>query len=147
MIPINCPFKTIDEILPPSAILSEIIIIDIHAESTAEKQAFAWYLDGRVSAVIGTHTHVQTADERILPKGTGYITDAGMTGPFGGVIGMKKEVAIYRFINQTPVPYQLAAGEVRLNAVLLQCDAEKFTTISIKRLNISKREYNGIKTN
>ena len=146
MIPIDCPFKAMDALLARSAILSEIIVVDIHAESTAEKQAFAWYLDGRVSAVIGTHTHVQTADERILPKGTGYITDAGMTGPFDGVIGMKKDVALHRFINQTPIPYQLAAGEIRLNAVLLQCDAHKFTTVKIKRLNFSKREYNGNKT-
>jgi metallophosphoesterase (TIGR00282 family) len=146
MAPINCPFKAMDEILGAASNLSEIIVVDMHAESTAEKLAFAWYLDGRVSAVIGTHTHVQTSDERILSKGTGYITDAGMTGPFDSVIGMKKEVAINRFINQTPYPYQLAVGESRLNAVLLQIDEKNFSTTKIKRLNFTKKEYNGSKT-
>jgi metallophosphoesterase (TIGR00282 family) len=147
MAPIDCPFQAIDKIIPNSKKVSEIIIIDMHAESTAEKQAFAWYLDGRVSAVIGTHTHVQTADERILPNGTGYITDVGMTGPFDSVIGMRKEVAIRRFRYQTPSPYQLASGDLRLNGVVLKIDDKTFITRQIKRLNFSKMEYNGIKTN
>jgi metallophosphoesterase (TIGR00282 family) len=146
MAPINCPFSAMDELLRNATNKPEIIIVDMHAESTAEKQAFAWYLDGRVSAVIGTHTHVQTADERILPKGTGYITDVGMTGSFDSVIGMKKEVAINRFIYQTHFPYQLASGDLRLNAVLLQIDKKKQTTMKIKRLNFTKMEYNGQKT-
>jgi metallophosphoesterase (TIGR00282 family) len=145
MTPIDCPFHAIDNIIPPTRRLSEIIIVDMHAESTAEKQAFGWYLDGRVSAVIGTHTHVQTADERILPNGTGYITDVGMTGPFDGVIGMRKEVAIKRFVYQTPLPYQLASGDLRLNGVILMFDEVNFTTRQIKRLNFSKLEYNGYK--
>jgi len=146
MAPIDCPFKSMDDLLRGVTQKQEIIIVDMHAESTAEKQALAWYLDGRVSAVIGTHTHVQTADERILPKGTGYITDAGMTGPFDSVIGMNKEVAINRFLYQTPFPYQLACGDFRLNAVLLQIDINKQTTKKIKRLNFTKMEYNGYKT-
>jgi metallophosphoesterase (TIGR00282 family) len=145
--PIRCPFKTIDEILTGQRSEPAIFIVDFHAESTAEKQALAWYVDGKVAAVIGTHTHVQTADERILPKGTGYITDAGMTGPYDSVIGMDREVAIKRFIEHRPYYYKLAEGNIRFNGVYLEINERELKTVKIQRLNYSKAEYRGIKTN
>jgi metallophosphoesterase (TIGR00282 family) len=95
------------------------VIVDFHAEATSEKVAMGWYLDGRVSAVIGTHTHVQTADERVLPQGTAYITDVGMTGPRDGVIGMDRDVILERFLTQLPARFQVASGAVQLNAVVV----------------------------
>jgi calcineurin-like phosphoesterase len=99
---LNCPFRTSAQIVERLSRDTNIIIIDFHGEASAEKIAFGWYMDGKVSAVIGTHTHVQTADERILPEGTAFITDAGMTGGFDGVIGSKKEFSVNRFVYQTP---------------------------------------------
>jgi calcineurin-like phosphoesterase len=125
----------------------QLCVVDFHAESTAEKQALAWHLDGKVSAVIGTHTHVQTADERILAGGTAYITDSGMTGPSDGVIGMDKSTAINRFRHQTPHYYKLAQGPVRLSGVFLKIDESNYKAISITRLNFSKAEYNGREIN
>jgi 2',3'-cyclic-nucleotide 2'-phosphodiesterase len=144
--PLRCPFITSDEILSGHKDRKAIAIIDFHAESSAEKQALAWYLDGKISALIGTHTHVQTADERILPRGTGYITDAGMTGPFDSVIGMEREVAIKRFMEHRPHYYKMAEGNLRFNAVLLEISEREYKTVKIKRLNYSKAEYNGNKT-
>jgi metallophosphoesterase (TIGR00282 family) len=97
-----------------------VVVVDFHAEATSEKVALGWYLDGRVSAVIGTHTHVQTADERLLPGGTAYITDVGMTGPRDGVIGMAREAILERFLTQLPTRFEVAAGPVQLNAVLIR---------------------------
>lgn len=113
---LDCPFRAVDDIL--NRIDSEIIIVDFHAEATSEKTAMGLYLDGRVSAVFGTHTHVMTADERILPGGTGYITDIGMTGVVNSVIGMKPEVSLGRFLKKTPHKYEAATGKTMLNAVL-----------------------------
>ncbi len=121
MYPIDCPFRAADEILR-------------HVEATAEKMALAWYLDGRVSAIIGTHTHVPTADERILPGGTAYITDAGMTGPYDSVIGMKKEVAIKRFMRQIPFHFEPAEGDVRLCAVVIKINRATGKAQQIERL-------------
>ncbi len=112
MDPVDCPFRTCDDIL--KKINSKIVIVDFHAEATSEKIALGYYLDGRVSAVFGTHTHVLTADERILPKGTGYITDIGMTGVIDSVIGMKTENSISRFINKIPNKYEAAQGPTQL---------------------------------
>jgi metallophosphoesterase (TIGR00282 family) len=95
------------------------VVVDFHAEATSEKVAMGWYLDGRVSAVVGTHTHVQTADERVLPQGTAYISDVGMTGPRDGVIGMDRDVILERFLTQLPVRFQVASGAVQLNAVVI----------------------------
>jgi len=103
---IECPFRTVDRLLESLSPEVKVILVDIHAEATSEKQAMGWHLDGRVSAVVGTHTHVQTADERILPGGTGYISDAGMTGPVDSVIGMKREIILERFLTQRPQPLQ-----------------------------------------
>lgn len=115
---LDCPFRCADRelaSLPPEV---RVILVDIHAEATSEKQALGWYLDGRVSVVVGTHTHVQTADERILPKGTGYLTDAGMTGPCDSVIGMRKEVILERFLTQRPQPFKVASQNIQLQGVV-----------------------------
>ena len=116
---IDCPFKTADREITQLHQITDTILVDFHAEATAEKQAFAWYLDGRVSAVVGTHTHVQTADERLLPARTAYITDVGMTGPRNSVIGIKPDDAIQKFITQMPRKFSLAPGSAQLCAVVL----------------------------
>jgi metallophosphoesterase (TIGR00282 family) len=123
MNPLECPFRTVDHILSALPAAIKVTLVDMHAEATSEKLAMGWYLDGRVSAVIGTHTHVQTADERILPGGTGYITDAGMTGPINSVIGMKKEVILERFLSQRPQPFKVATQDIQMQGVLLKVDA------------------------
>jgi metallophosphoesterase (TIGR00282 family) len=114
--------------------VTPIIIVDFHAEATAEKLAMAWYLDGKVSAVIGTHTHVQTNDEQILPKGTAYITDVGMTGPFDSVIGMKKEIAINRFLHQTPMRYQPADENLKFSGLLFSIDCRTGRSEKVMKL-------------
>src|ERR1035437_2209784 len=113
---------------------TKVIIIDFHAEATAEKLALVNFLNGKVSAVIGTHTHVQTADERIFSDGTGYITDCGMTGPYDSVIGMKTDAAINRFLYQTPQKYVTATNNVHLTGVVLKVDNTSGKTIEIERI-------------
>lgn len=135
---LDCPFRMLDEILPIINKQTKITIVDFHAEATSEKMALAWYADGRVSAVIGTHTHIQTADERILPGGTGYITDAGMTGPQNSILGVKVEPVIQKFLTQRPVRFEVASGSVQLNAVYLEIDHEKGITTTIKRIQVAK---------
>ncbi|MGC2433085.1 MAG: TIGR00282 family metallophosphoesterase, partial [Desulfobaccales bacterium] len=107
---IDCPFRTVDRILGLLPKELKVILVDMHAEATSEKQALGWFLDGRVSAVVGTHTHVQTADGRVLPGGTGYLSDAGMTGPVDSVIGMKREIILERFWSQLPQPFKVASS-------------------------------------
>ncbi len=131
---LDCPFRTVGRILEEIQKETRIIVVDAHAEATSEKQALGWFLDSKVSAVIGTHTHVQTADERILPGGTAYITDAGMTGPFDSVIGVKKEIAIERFLMQIPIRMDTAVNDVRLNGVIVDIDTDTGKTLSISRL-------------
>lgn len=114
------PFRYTDDLL--KKIESKIIFVDFHAEATSEKVAFGWYLDGRVTAVVGTHTHIPTADQTVLPKGTAYITDVGMTGPYDSVIGVKKELVIDKFLSGMPARFEAANGDVRLCAVLVECD-------------------------
>jgi metallophosphoesterase (TIGR00282 family) len=121
---IECPFRTADHVLETMGDQAKVIFVDFHAEATAEKIALCWHLDGRVSAVIGTHTHVQTADEQIFPKGTGYLTDAGMTGPHDSVIGVQKELAIRKFLTQLPTRFEPATGGVKLHGVHLEIDEE-----------------------
>jgi metallophosphoesterase (TIGR00282 family) len=118
--PFSCAVRLINIIRQETP----IIIVDIHAEATSEKVAFGWFLDGKVSAVLGTHTHIQTADARILENGTAYITDAGMTGPKNSVLGIKKEIIINRFLTQLPVKFEIADGPLQVNAVLLDIDEE-----------------------
>ncbi len=133
---IDCPFKVADREVAQLRQVTDTILVDFHAEATAEKQAFGWYMDGRVSAVIGTHTHVQTADEQILPDRTAYITDVGMTGPRNSVIGIKPEEAIRRFITQMPRKFTPAHGPAQLCAVVVDV-ADDGRARSITRLQIS----------
>jgi metallophosphoesterase (TIGR00282 family) len=121
---LECPFRTAEQILASLPQEVKVILVDMHAEATSEKQAMGWFLDGRVSAVVGTHTHVQTADERVLPGGTGYITDIGMTGPVDSVIGMKKEIILERFLSQRPQPFKVAAQNIQLQGVILKIDGQ-----------------------
>lgn len=133
--PLTPPFLIIDKII--TQLKKEecsIIIVDFHAEATSEKIAMGWYLDGKVTAVLGTHTHVQTADERILPGGTAYITDLGMTGPRDSVLGVKKEIAINKFLTQMPVKFETADGLGQLNGVILTVDPETGNATSITRI-------------
>lgn len=130
----NCPFAKADEILLKIKDKADIIIVDFHAEATSEKLALGWYLDGRVTAVFGTHTHVQTSDERLLPKGTGYITDVGMTGPYNSILGVDKDIVVKKFITMMPSKFEVAEGITVFNSILLELDNNKLT--SIKRLNI-----------
>ena len=127
------PFLYMDELL--KEIKADYIIIDFHAEATAEKLALAYYLDGRVNVVFGTHTHVQSADERILDKGTGYITDIGMTGPYDSVIGMDKEAALKRFLTSIPERYKLADGNCMINAVVFEINDKTGKVENIYRIN------------
>jgi len=136
MPPAECPFLTTQKILNKISTQTNIIIVDIHAEATSEKQALGFYLDGKVSAVIGTHTHVQTADERILPNGTGFITDVGMTGPFDSVIGVEKETIIRRFLTMMPEKFEVANSDLKLNAVILSIDETTGKTKAIERINM-----------
>jgi metallophosphoesterase (TIGR00282 family) len=129
------PFRKTDELL--KQIKAKIVFVDLHAEATSEKIALGWYLDGRVTAVVGTHTHVPTADERVLPGGTAYITDVGMTGPFDGVIGVNKEQIITRFLNNMPIRFEAATGDARLCAVVVDADDASGKARSIKRLMVS----------
>jgi 2',3'-cyclic-nucleotide 2'-phosphodiesterase len=129
------PFRTADRLL--NQLTAKIIFVDVHAEATSEKIALGWYLDGRVTAVVGTHTHVPTADERVLPGGTAYITDVGMTGPYEGVIGVKKELIIGRFLNNMPVRFEPATGDPRLCAVVVDSDDTTGRASSIQRIMLS----------
>ena len=131
---IDCPFRAAEWVIAKVKNDTKVIIIDFHAEATAEKMALVNFLDGKVSCVIGTHTHIQTADERILPNGTGYITDVGMTGPYDSVIGMKTQAAINRFLYQTPQKYETAKEEIHLSAVFIKIDVNSGKTTSIERI-------------
>ncbi len=124
MNPLECPFRTVEQILGALPREISVILVDMHAEATSEKQAMGWFLEGRVSAVLGTHTHVQTADERVLPGGTGYISDVGMTGPVDSVIGMKREIILARFLTQLPQPFKVSTQNIQLQAVLLKIGSQ-----------------------
>jgi len=132
---LDCPFQTAKREIARLRAETPIIIVDMHAEATSEKRAMGWFLDGEVSAVIGTHTHVQTADEEILPKGTAYLTDAGMTGPMHSVIGMNKDQVIQKFLNQMPQRFELGGGPSVISAALMTIDANGRSQ-SIVRLQI-----------
>ena len=134
MSPAECPFRAIDTALESLAGRAQVVFIDFHAEATAEKIAFGWHVDGRASAVIGTHTHVQTADERILPGGTAYLTDAGMTGPHDSVIGVRKEDAVRKMITGLPVRFQTAESDIRLHGVLLEVDPSSGRAQKVERI-------------
>ena len=134
---LDCPFRYLNEEVEEARKESAAVLVDFHAEATSEKNAMGLFLDGRVSAVVGTHTHVQTSDERILPKGTAYITDVGMTGGTDSVIGMKAEGPLARFLTGLPKSFEPANGGIELQGVLVDMDAKEGHCLSIKRI---KRE-------
>ena len=136
MLPIDCPFRKADEILSELRKDTPVILVDMHCEATSESLAMGWYLDGRVSAVVGTHRHVQTADERVLPGGTAYITDLGLTGPTDGVIGVDRSQIIQRFLNQMPIRFETAKGPAALHGVVIVVDPDTGRASSIRRLSV-----------
>ncbi|MDP3790146.1 MAG: TIGR00282 family metallophosphoesterase [Candidatus Omnitrophota bacterium] len=132
---VECPFKTAREIVDKIRKETPIIVVDMHAEATSEKIALAWYLDGMVSAIFGTHTHVQTADERIYPKGTAFICDVGMVGPHDSVIGRKAEQILTRFLTGLPTRFEMAEENVQLNGAIAVIDEKTGSALEIKRVN------------
>jgi metallophosphoesterase (TIGR00282 family) len=138
MNPIDCPFQKADELVEEARVRTPFIFVDFHAEVTSEKQAMGWYLDGRVSAVVGTHTHVQTADSRILPGGTGYLTDVGMTGPYDGILGVEKEAVLKRFLTSLPVRFEVPTiGRTQLSAVSIELDRKTGHTKKVEPILIN----------
>jgi metallophosphoesterase (TIGR00282 family) len=137
MPPIDCPFKVADQQIAELRKQTPLIFVDFHAETTSEKQAMGRYLDGRVTAMVGTHTHVQTADEHVQPGGTAYITDVGMTGPYDSIIGMRHEAALKRFLTGLPERFKVAEKDVRLAAVLVTANAESGQAERIQRFLFS----------
>ncbi|HHZ05507.1 MAG TPA: TIGR00282 family metallophosphoesterase [Clostridiales bacterium] len=136
--PLGCPFETVDRLLAEAEKENaKIIIVDFHAEATGEKRALGYYLDGRVSGVFGTHTHVQTADETVLPRGTGYITDVGMTGPIHSVLGVKPEIIIKKFKEKLPQRFDLADGACKMDCILFEVDEKSGKTLSVERIEIT----------
>ncbi len=133
MAPNDDPFRTADKELAKLPDEIKVILVDMHAEATSEKQAMGWHLDGRVTAVLGTHTHVATADERVLPGGTAYITDVGMTGPHDSIIGMEKGPIIKRFFDGMSIRFEVATGNVQMNTVLIEADPATGKALSIER--------------
>lgn len=131
----DCPFRAMDELLAAVDKTPKIIIVDMHAEATSEKVAMGWYLDGRVTAVIGTHTHVGTVDTRVLPQGTAYVTDIGMVGPIESVIGADKEVILSSFLTQMPFNQSVGKGDTVFNSVLIDVDESTGRAISIDRID------------
>ncbi|MBI5627616.1 MAG: TIGR00282 family metallophosphoesterase [Candidatus Rokubacteria bacterium] len=133
---LDCPFRKADEEIARLRQDTPIIIVDMHTEATSEAQAMGWYLDGRVSAVVGTHRHVQTADERLLPQGTAFITDLGMTGPVDSVIGVEPALAIGRFLTQMPNKFEPAKGPAALHGAVIRIDPDTGRALSIERLRV-----------
>jgi 2',3'-cyclic-nucleotide 2'-phosphodiesterase len=132
--PACSPFEIVDRLVGEALATSPVLIVDVHAEATSEKVAMGWHLAGRATAVLGTHTHIQTNDARVLPGGTAYVTDLGMTGPHDSVIGVKKELILRRFLHQQPVRSEPADGDVRLEGALLECGADgRATSVELFR--------------
>jgi metallophosphoesterase (TIGR00282 family) len=133
MKPVDCPFTAADRVLAGLDGKAKLIFVDVHAEATADKYLLARHLDGRVTAVIGTHTHVPTADEQLLPGGTAFICDVGMTGPYDSILGRKVERVLHTVTTFEPVPFDVATGDVRLAGVVIEADATSGRAISIRR--------------
>jgi 2',3'-cyclic-nucleotide 2'-phosphodiesterase len=133
MAPLDCPFRAMDDFFSKREDDAPVIV-DFHAEATSEKIAMGWFLDGRAACVVGTHTHVQTADDRVLPKGTGYITDLGMSGPTNSVIGMDKVPVLTRFLTQLPQKYEVAKGDLEVQGAMITIDATTKLCLGIKRI-------------
>jgi metallophosphoesterase (TIGR00282 family) len=144
MQPLDDPFAVVLKEVEAMRAKARVIIVDFHAEATSEKVAMGWHLDGRVTGVFGTHTHVQTADDRILPKGTAYLTDTGMTGPHDSIIGVNTEIALGRFLNSMPVRFESATGAGRLNAVIVTADLATGRATALERLNLSAAEVEAL---
>jgi hypothetical protein len=144
MAPLDDPFTTAAREIEALRSKTRVVLVDFHAEATSEKAAMGWHLDGRATAVIGTHTHVQTADERILPNGTAFITDAGMTGPHDSIIGVTVEAALGRFLSGMPAKFEAASGPARLNAIVVTADAASGRALAIERLNLSALEVDAL---
>ncbi len=140
MLNIDDPFAVVLQEIDKLRHKTRVIVVDIHAEATSEKIAMGWHLDGKATLVVGTHTHVQTADERILPNGTAYMTDAGMTGPHDGIIGMEREPSLARFLTGMPSKFEPATGNPRLNGVLVGADDRTGRALSVTRLSYSEQE-------
>ncbi|HEX9365595.1 MAG TPA: TIGR00282 family metallophosphoesterase [Vicinamibacterales bacterium] len=144
MQPLDDPFAVVLKEIEAMRARARVIIVDFHAEATSEKVAMGWHLDGRVTAVFGTHTHVQTADERILPKGTAYMTDAGMTGPHDSIIGVTTEIALTRFLTAMPARFESATGPGRLNGAIVTADHASGRATAIQRLNLSAADVEAL---
>jgi metallophosphoesterase (TIGR00282 family) len=140
MLNIDDPFQIVLREIEAMKSRTKIIVVDFHAEATSEKIAMGWHLDGKVTLVVGTHTHVQTADERILPNGTAYLTDAGMTGPHDSIIGMEREPSLARFLNGMPSRFEPATGNPRLNGVIVDADDKTGRAIAVQRISYSEQE-------
>lgn len=136
MAAIDCPFQAARREIERLRSETALIVVDMHGEATSEKQAMGWYLNGKVTAVIGTHTHVQTADETVLSGGTAFITDVGMTGPYESVIGIKKEMVINKFLNQMPARFEVAGGGSMISAVVIHADPKTGRALGIERLQV-----------
>jgi 2',3'-cyclic-nucleotide 2'-phosphodiesterase len=134
---IECPFRAADKLVEEARKRTPIIFVDFHGEATSEKQAMGWYLDGKVTAVVGTHTHVQTADNRILPGGTGYLTDVGMTGPYDGILGVEREAVLKKFLTSLPVRFEVSNGRAQLSAVLIDIAKETGKATKMQRILIN----------
>lgn len=134
MPPIDCPFRAADDIVARLKLTTRVIVIDFHAEATSEKNALGWYLDGKVSAVLGTHTHIMTADEKILPGGTAFITDVGMTGPHDSIIGVKIEQSLPRIMKQIPHRFSPAESGLKFSGVIIEVDPKTGSALSIERI-------------
>ena len=144
MQPLDDPFAVVLKEIDALRARARVVIVDFHAEATSEKVAMGWHLDGRVTAVFGTHTHVQTADERILPKGTAYLTDAGMTGPHDSIIGVTTDIALTRFTTAMPARFESATGPGRLNAVIVTADRATGRATAVERLNLSAADVDAL---
>lgn len=136
MDPLECPFRTAEKLIQPLLEKTKVILIDVHAEATSEKVAMGWHFDGRASLVVGTHSHIQTGDDRILPQGTAYMTDAGMTGPYDSVIGIKKEIILDRFWSRRGRKFETASGDPWLCGVIVEADDATGQALSIERVRI-----------
>jgi metallophosphoesterase (TIGR00282 family) len=144
MAPLDDPFSVVQREIEAVRAKARVIIVDFHAEASSEKIAMGWHLDGKVTAIFGTHTHVQTADERILPKGTAYLTDVGMTGPHDSIIGVTIDAALGRFLNGMPAKFEAASGGARLNAIVITADPASGRATGIERLNLSAADVDAL---
>lgn len=135
---LDCPFKKADELVQKYRKLTPYIFVDFHAEATSEKQAMGWYLDGKVTAVVGTHTHVQTADNRILPDGTAYVTDVGMTGPYDGILGMQRDAVMTKFLTSLPVRFEVMSGREQLSGICVTIDENTGRALATERIQINE---------